>query len=70
MHTLSAAAAMGVEDSRGSIEPGKLADFIVVDRDPLSCPEEEIASIRVEQVFIGGELVYAAQEVRQGHLTA
>jgi predicted amidohydrolase YtcJ len=70
MHTLSAAAAMGVEDSRGSIEPGKLADFIVVDRDPLSCPEEEIASIRVEQVFIGGEPVYAAQEIRQGHLTA
>jgi predicted amidohydrolase YtcJ len=46
------------EKSKGSLEPGKLADFIVVDRDVLSIPPEQLKDVQVLLTFIGGELVY------------
>ncbi|MGC9667646.1 amidohydrolase [Planosporangium sp. 12N6] len=66
MHTLNAAAAMGQDGNRGSLEPGKFADLIIVDRDPLTCAEDEIAGIEVDQVFLGGRSVHVragAQDV-------
>jgi predicted amidohydrolase YtcJ len=47
-------------DECGSIEVGKLADLVVLDRDPFAHPAEEIGLTRVLQTFIGGERVYAA----------
>jgi predicted amidohydrolase YtcJ len=47
-------------DECGSIEVGKLADLVVLDRDPFAHPAEVIGLTRVLQTFIGGERVYAA----------
>lgn len=56
--TLAAAYAALQEDRLGSLEAGKWADFIVVDRDYFSIPESEIDDIEVLQTWIGGQLVY------------
>jgi len=56
--TLAAAYAALQEDRLGSLEPGKWADFIVVDRDFFEIPEAEIDDIRVLQTWIGGEMVF------------
>jgi predicted amidohydrolase YtcJ len=44
----------------GSIEVGKLADLVVLDRDPFAGPPEEIALTRVLQTFVEGERVHGA----------
>lgn len=54
------------EAEKGSLETAKLADFIVLDRDILTCPVDEIRDIQVESTYLGGKLVYgAAQANRQ-----
>jgi len=58
--TLDAAYAAFEEDSKGSLEPGKLADFIVIDRDVMTCEPAQILNTRVLQTVIGGEVVYRA----------
>ena len=58
--TVNAAYAQFREKELGSLTPGKLADFIVIDRDYFTCPVEEIKEIQVEQTFVGGECVYGA----------
>ncbi len=60
LYTTGAAYAIREEASRGSIEPGKLADFTVLDRDILSCPVEEIRAIRPLRTIVGGMDVYRA----------
>jgi predicted amidohydrolase YtcJ len=46
------------EDVKGSIEPGKLADMIVIDRDILELPPEEIKDIKVLTTIVDGKIVY------------
>ncbi len=46
------------EKEKGSLEPGKLADFIVLDRDIMSCPVDAIKDIEVEATYLGGKPVY------------
>jgi len=46
------------EDKLGSLEPGKLADLIVLDRDILSIPHEEIKDIKVLTTIVDGKIVY------------
>lgn len=52
------------EDIKGSLEVGKVADFIVVDRDVCTIPEDELKDIQVVQTYVGGELVYERQKAR------
>lgn len=46
------------EDRLGSIEPGKLADLVVIDRDILSLPPEELLETRVLMTIVDGKTVY------------
>jgi predicted amidohydrolase YtcJ len=46
------------EDIKGSIEPGKLADFVVLSDDPYRMPREKIGDIKVEMTIVGGKVVY------------
>jgi predicted amidohydrolase YtcJ len=46
------------ESFKGSLEPGKYADFIVLDRDLLTCPLEAIPATEVLTTFVGGRQVY------------
>lgn len=45
------------EKHQGAIEPGKLADLVVLDRDILSCPEDEIRLIQPLMVLLDGKIV-------------
>ncbi|HEY0197762.1 MAG TPA: amidohydrolase family protein [Rhodanobacter sp.] len=60
--TLSAAWAAHEEKTMGSLEPGKWADFIVIDRDIFTIPAREIWSTRVLQTWVGGKKVYTAAD--------
>ena len=56
--TLWAAYANFSEDRRGSLTPGKEADFILLDRNPLNCPKQELSQIKVLKTFVDGHQVY------------
>jgi hypothetical protein len=58
LYTINNAFLTFEETRKGSLEPGKLADFIVVDRDILNCPVDEIKDIKVEATYLGGARVY------------
>ncbi|BAU87956.1 metal-dependent glycoprotease [Streptomyces laurentii] len=58
-YTAGAAFVNGHDDA-GVLAPGKLADLVVLDRDILTGPPEEIAAARVLRTYVGGELVHAA----------
>ena len=56
--TMSSAYVMHAEDIMGSIEVGKLADFVVIPVDYMTIPAEDIWKIEPEMTIIGGEVVY------------
>ena len=58
MMTSAAARFSFDEKTRGSIEVGKLADFLVLDADILTCPPERLRAIRPEMTVIGGRVAY------------
>lgn len=49
------------EKEKGSLEPGKLADIIVLGTDLLNCPVDDVKDIQVDQTWLGGKLVYERQ---------
>jgi len=61
-YTIWGAYAQFEEDIKGSLEEGKLADFVVLDRDYMKCPVGEIKSIKVLATILGGEVVYGSVE--------
>jgi predicted amidohydrolase YtcJ len=60
MWTLNGAYLSFEEKEKGSIEPGKLADLIVVTKDYLTCPEDEIKDIEVLLTVVGGKTVHSS----------
>jgi len=61
VYTLNGAYLAKEENIKGSIEPGKLADMIVIDRDILSIPVDEIKTITVLTTIVDGQIVYQGQ---------
>ena len=57
-HTIWAAYLQFSEKQKGSIETGKLADLVVIDRDFLGCPEDQIKSIEPLMTILNGKVVY------------
>jgi predicted amidohydrolase YtcJ len=56
--TINAAYELHEDDVTGSLQVGKFADLIVVDRDPLTIPAEDIANVQVLETVVGGRTVY------------
>ncbi len=61
MVTIDAAYTLGVEDRVGSIEPGKMADFVVLEQDPLAVPVERIRDVKVWGTVLGGKVLPASE---------
>jgi len=62
--TLGAARQYGEEDRKGSLAPGRQADFVILDRDPTAVASDAIRSLRVLQTVKSGETVYRRPEER------
>jgi predicted amidohydrolase YtcJ len=58
MYTINNAFLTFEEKEKGSLEAGKLADLVVLDRDILTCPLDDVRKTRAEQTWLGGKLVY------------
>jgi predicted amidohydrolase YtcJ len=66
-YTINAARAMKQEATVGSIEPGKAADFALVDRDVLTVPAEQMRDTRVLWTMVAGKWVYRAEGLAAQH---
>ena len=59
VYTTASSRAMGLGDVTGSLEVGKAADFIVLDRNPWQIPATDLAEVTVMQTWFAGEQVFA-----------
>lgn len=59
--TLGGAYAAFEEKEKGSLEPGKMADFVVLSQDIMKIPAAEILRTQVRMTVVGGEIVYQAR---------
>jgi len=57
-YTAGSAYASGEEQRKGMIRPGMLADFIILDRNLLTCPPQSLNDAQVLSTYVGGECVY------------
>ncbi len=60
-YTIHNAIQLDMEDRLGSIEPGKYADLVVLEKNLFEIPPEEIHKVKVCETIIGGETVYKAE---------
>lgn len=58
--TINAAYQYFEEKEKGSLAPGKRADLVILDRDPLSVPAEELDRLKILETIKDGETVYQA----------
>jgi hypothetical protein len=61
MFTANNAHLLFSEQQLGSLEPGKAADFVILDRNLLECPLDEVAATRVRRTYVDGRCVFTAQ---------
>lgn len=64
MYTINNAYASFEEDLKGSLEPGKLADLVVISEDYLTCPVDKIKTIKPEMTMVGGKIVYSSDSFK------
>ena len=57
-YTINGAYAAFEEDTRGTIKPGKYADLVVLSKDILTIPEDDIPSTEVSYTIVGGKIRY------------
>ncbi|MBM3748282.1 MAG: amidohydrolase family protein, partial [Acidobacteria bacterium] len=57
-YTIWAAHRQFSEQHKGSLETGKLADLVVIDRDYMTCPEDQIKDIEPVMVVLDGKIVH------------
>jgi len=58
-YTIGAAYASFDEQRKGSLVRGKLADFVIIDRDLTEIPPEQIRDAKVDLTVVGGRVVYS-----------
>jgi predicted amidohydrolase YtcJ len=58
LHTIGAAEAIGEDHVKGSLEPGKLADMAVLERDPQTAATADLRRLRVDMTVLGGRVVF------------
>jgi predicted amidohydrolase YtcJ len=66
MFTINNAKILLLEKEAGSLEPGKLADMILLDRDVMECPIDQLADTRVLKTWLGGRPVFASDATPKG----
>ncbi len=60
-YTINCAEAAFEEDLKGTLTPGKLADIVVLSKDILTIPEDEIREAKVEYTIVGGKVLYSKE---------
>jgi predicted amidohydrolase YtcJ len=61
-YTLGSAYAQFMDDRKGMIKTGFLADIVIVDKDLLTIPENEIMKTKVDYTITGGRVVYSSEK--------
>jgi predicted amidohydrolase YtcJ len=64
-YTINNARILFMENRVGSLEPGKLADFLILDTDPLTCSPDQLTATRVLRTYVGGRAVSRQEETRR-----
>jgi predicted amidohydrolase YtcJ len=61
-YTLGSAYAQFMDDRKGMIKAGYLADIVITDRDLLTIPEDQIMKTKIDYTIVGGKVVYSKEE--------
>jgi predicted amidohydrolase YtcJ len=59
-YTLGSAYAQFMDDRKGMIRPGYLADIVITDKDLLTIPDNEIMKTKVDYTIVGGKVVFSS----------
>ncbi|TAK27075.1 MAG: amidohydrolase [Chloroflexota bacterium] len=58
LHTLAPAEVLGIDTQLGSIQPGRLADLVLLTDNPISTPVHKLGEVRVEMTIVDGRVVF------------